>query len=121
MSSSWQSRIPRPLAVMTKACKPSLGWQASELVGQLQATARLRGAAGLNAADVDAAMSKDSPVCGLRPVRAARSRVSNRPEAGQNDLVVGDGLGGEGVKDCVQRGCRVGLGGGCLRTGFAQG
>ena len=106
---------------MAKACKPSLGWQDSELVGQLPATARLRGAARLNAADVDAAMSRDSPVCGLRPGQAARSRVSNRPEVGQDDLVAGDELGGEGVKDCVQRGCRVSLGGGCFGTGLTQG
>lgn len=66
-------------------------------------------------------MSMDSPVCGLRPVRAARSRVSNRPEAGQDDLVAGDELGGEGVKDCVQRGCRVGLEVAVLGQGLRKG
>ena len=105
---------------MTKAWT-QFGLQTSELVGQLPATARLRVAAGLNAADVDAAMSMDLPVCGLRLVRAVRSPVSNRPEVGLDNLVAGDELGGEGVKDCVQRGCRVGLGGGCFGTGLTQG
>src|SRR6478672_7579332 len=39
-------------------------------------------APGLNAATLDAAIFSSSPVLGLRPVRAARSRTSNVPKPG---------------------------------------
>src|SRR6478672_13338316 len=43
-------------------------------------------APGLKAGAVDAAMSIASPVCGFRPWRAARSRVSNVPKPGRVTL-----------------------------------
>src|SRR6478672_5234647 len=49
-------------------------------------TACFSWAPGLKAGAVDAAMSIASPVCGFRPWRAARSRVSNVPKPGSVTL-----------------------------------
>jgi hypothetical protein len=43
-------------------------------------TASLRAFPGLNAGTLLAAISISSPVCGLRPLRAARSRTSKLPK-----------------------------------------
>lgn len=43
-------------------------------------TASLRALPALNAGTFDAAISISAPVCGLRPLRAARSRTSKLPK-----------------------------------------
>ena len=43
-------------------------------------TASLRALPGLNAGTLLAGISISSPVCGLRPLRAARSRTSKLPK-----------------------------------------
>jgi hypothetical protein len=56
-------------------------------------TAALSAAPGLNAATLDAAIFSSSPVWGLRPLRAARSRTSNVPKPAKgDDLQSGEGL-----------------------------
>jgi hypothetical protein len=49
------------------------------LIRHLYLTASFNSFPGLKAGTLEAAMSISSPVCGLRPFRAERSRTSNVP------------------------------------------
>ena len=63
--------------------KPVTQAQMLDMIGFLKAnylTASLRALPALNAGTLEAAIVISLPVCGLRPLRAARSRTSKLPK-----------------------------------------